>query len=88
MIPKCSCYPVDGGLESGPQSKAQCFVGRFPQAAGRPDGLTGGVRQLEVSIDRLKASQTGSSCGQWVHGDLVSVSLWTVSEEKNTQSTT
>lgn len=57
MIPKSSCYPVDGSLESGPEGKAQCFVSGVAHAAGRPDGFTGGVRQLEVSIYCLKTKE-------------------------------
>lgn len=57
MISKCCGYPVDGSLESGPQGEAQCLVGGVLHAAGRPDGFTGGVRQLEVSIYGLKTAK-------------------------------
>lgn len=54
MISERGCYPVDGSLESGPESKAQCFVSGVSHGAARPDRLTGGVRQLEVSVYSLE----------------------------------
>lgn len=54
MISKGGGYPVKGSLECGPESKAQCFVGGVSHAAGRPDWLTGSMRQLEVSVYSLK----------------------------------
>lgn len=57
MISKCCGYPVDGSLESGPQGEAQCLVGGVLHAAGRPDGFTGSMRQLEVSIYGLKTTK-------------------------------
>ena len=80
MVSKSGCYPVDGGLESGPEGKAQCFVSGVSHAAGRPDGLAGGVRQLEVAIYCLKTERRREDCRQWVHrDDLTSVSLRTAS---------
>lgn len=61
MISKSGGNPVDGGFESGPKGKAQCFVSGVLHAAGRPHGFTGGVRQLEVSIYRLETN-TGKFC--------------------------
>lgn len=58
MIAKSGRYPVDGGLECGPESKAQRFVSRVSHAARRPDGLTGGVRQLEVAVHSLETRRT------------------------------
>ncbi len=57
MVSKRGCYPVDGSLESGPESKAQCFVSGVSHAAIRPDRLTGGMGQLEVSIYSLKTKR-------------------------------
>lgn len=54
MISKSGRDPVDGGLESGSEGKAQCFVSGVLHAAGRPHWFTGGVGELEVSIHRLK----------------------------------
>lgn len=54
MISKSSGNPVDGGFESGPEGKAQCFVSGVLHAAGRPHGFTGGVRQFEMSIHCLE----------------------------------
>lgn len=65
MISKRRCYPVDGSLESGPESKAQCFVSWVSHAACRPHWFTGGMRQLEVSIYCLKTKRTQhKSCQQ------------------------
>lgn len=47
-------YPVDGGLERGSEGEAQRFVGGVSQTDGGPDGFTGGVRQLEVSVHSLR----------------------------------
>lgn len=60
MISKSSGNPVDGGFESGPEGKAQCFVSGVLHAAG-PHGFTGGVRQFEVSIHCLETT-TNKSC--------------------------
>lgn len=57
MITESGCYPVDGSLERGPESKAQCFVSGVSHAARRPDGLTGGVRQLEVAVYSLETEE-------------------------------
>lgn len=54
MISESGRYPVDGGLERGPEGEAQRLVRGVSHAAARPDGFTGGVRQLEVSIDCLE----------------------------------
>lgn len=64
MIPEGGGYPVDGGLERGPQGKAQGFMGGVLHAAARPAGFTGGVRQLEVSVHGLKRTvdQRVSKC--------------------------
>lgn len=43
MISKSGRDPIDGGLESGSEGKAQCFVSGVLHAAGRPHGFTGGV---------------------------------------------
>lgn len=53
-----SGYPVDSSLECGPESKAQRFVRRVSHAAGRPDGLTRGMGQLEVAIHSLRTRRT------------------------------
>lgn len=62
MIPKGSGYPVDGSLERGPQSEAQCFVGGVLHAAAGPAGFTGSVRQLEVSVHGLKRMKIRNAC--------------------------
>lgn len=59
MISKGSCYPVDGSLEVGPESKAEGFVCGVSHDAARPDGFTGRMRQLEVSIYCLKTRRPG-----------------------------
>lgn len=66
MMSESSGYPVDGGLESGPESKAQCFVCGVPHAARRLHGFTGGVGQLEVSIHCLQTEEgrAGHDCCQ------------------------
>lgn len=54
MISEGGGDSVNGRLECGPESKAQRFVGGVSQAAARPGGLTGSMRQLEVSVYSLK----------------------------------
>lgn len=54
VFPKGGGYPVDGGLERGPEGEAQRLVSAVAHAAGRAEGLAGGVGQLEVAIHRLE----------------------------------
>lgn len=54
--------PVDGRLQRRPQSEAQCFVRGVSDAAQRPHGFTGGMRQLEVSVHRLPTRNRGETC--------------------------
>ena len=54
MLPEGGGYPVDGGLEGGPEGEAQRLVCAVAHAAGRAQGLAGGVGQLEVAVHRLE----------------------------------
>ena len=54
-MPEGGGYPVDGGLEGGPESEAQRLGGAVAHATGRTEGLAGGVGQLEVAVHRLEA---------------------------------
>lgn len=57
MTSKGGGYPVNGSLERGSKSKAQCFVGKVLHAVGGSDRLTGSMRQLKVSIHSLEVKR-------------------------------
>lgn len=53
MLPEGGGDPVDGGFQSRPQSKAQGFIRRVAQTARGLQRLTGGVRELKVTVHSL-----------------------------------
>lgn len=46
--------PVDGGFQSGSQSKAQGFIGRVAQTVERLPRLTRGMGQFKVTVHCLQ----------------------------------